>query len=102
MINQFFLTIQFSMSFVCSQFNGQTVLFNQYSRTLSGATTPGQSRPGNNGNEEVLHIPQSFNITGKSPSDCLVSYPGPSLGSSYSSVEITSVYSTAPANWVKF
>ena len=25
-------------------------------RTLLGATTPGQSGPGNDGNEEVLHI----------------------------------------------
>ena len=28
-------------------------------KTLSGATTPGQSGPGSNGNEEVLYIPQS-------------------------------------------
>ena len=26
-------------------------------RTLSGATILGQSEPGSNGNEEVLHIP---------------------------------------------
>ena len=43
-------------------------------RTLSGATTPGQSGRGNDGNEGVLRIPQSSNITGISPSDCLVSY----------------------------
>ena len=49
-------------------------------RTLSGTTTPGQSGPGSNGNEGVLHIPQSFSITGTSPSDCLVSYPGHLLG----------------------
>ena len=49
-------------------------------RTLSGATTPGQSGPGSNGNEGVLHIPQSSSIAGTSPSDCLVSYPGHSLG----------------------
>ena len=47
-------------------------------RALSGATTPGQSGPGS--------------ITGTSPSDCLVSYPGDSL-------EVQSVYSTAPTNW---
>ena len=29
-------------------------------RTLSGATTPGQSSPGSNGNEGALHIPQRF------------------------------------------
>ena len=45
-------------------------------RTLSGATTPGQSEPGSNGNKGVLHIPQSSSITGNSPSDCLVSYLG--------------------------
>ena len=52
---------------------------------LSVATIPGQNGPGSNGNEEVLHIPQSSSITGTSPSDCLVSYPGHSLwGRSYS------------------
>ena len=43
---------------------------------LSGVTIPGQSRPGSNGNGEVLHIPQSSSITGTSLSDCLVSYLG--------------------------
>ena len=42
-------------------------------KTLSGATTPGQSEPGSNSNKGVLRIPQSSNITGASPSDCLVS-----------------------------
>ena len=41
--------------------------------TLSDATTPGQSEPGNNSNEEGLCIPESSNITGESPSDCLES-----------------------------
>ena len=49
-------------------------------RALSGATIPGQSGSGSNGNEGVLRIPQSPNITGTSPSDCLVSYPGLSCG----------------------
>ena len=70
-------------------------------RALSGATTPGQSGPGSDGNERILHIPQSSCITGTSPSDCLVSYPGHSLGESYPSVEVQSMYSTAPANWAK-
>ena len=48
--------------------------------TLSGATTPGQSGLGSNGNEGVLCVPQSSIITGTSPLDCLVSYPGHSLG----------------------
>ena len=38
-------------------------------RTLSGATTLGQSGPGNNSNEGIHHIPQSYGITGASPSD---------------------------------
>ena len=40
---------------------------------LSGATTSGQTGPGSDGNEGVLHIPQSSNTAGTSPSDCLVS-----------------------------
>ena len=59
----------------------------------------GQSGPGSDGNEGVLRIPQSSSIAGTSPSDCLVSYPGHSLGSSYPSAEVQSVYSTAPADW---
>ena len=67
--------------------------------TLSVATTPGQSWLGNNGNEGVLRIPQSFNITGASLSDCLVSYPGHLLEESYPSAEKQSEYSTVPADW---
>ena len=48
-------------------------------RTLSGATTPGQSEPWSNGNKEGLHIPQSSYMTGTSPSDCLMPCPGHSL-----------------------
>ena len=48
-------------------------------KTLSGATTPGQSESGSNGNEGVLCIPQSSSITEDSPSDCLMSYRGHSL-----------------------
>ena len=44
-------------------------------RTLSGATTSGQS-----GSEGVHRIPQSSSITGTSLSVCLVSYPGHSFG----------------------
>ena len=43
---------------------------------LSGATTPGQSRPESDGNDRVLRIPQSSSITGASPSNFFVSYPG--------------------------
>ena len=62
-------------------------------RTLLGATTPGQSDPGNNGNERILCIPQISSITEASLSDCL----GHSLRQSYPFAEIQSVYSTTPA-----
>ena len=66
-------------------------------RTLSGATTPDQSGPGSDGNEGVLCIPQISSIIGASTPDRLVSYDGHSLGSvSYPSVEMQSVYSSAP------
>ena len=45
-------------------------------RTLSGATTSGQSGPESNGNEGILQIPQISSITVVSPSDSIVSYPG--------------------------
>ena len=68
-----FQSIQFSIS---AQFSSILTI----DGTLSGATTPGQSGSGIDGNEGVLHIPQSSSITGTSPSDCLVSYPGHTLG----------------------
>ena len=48
-------------------------------RTLSGATTLGQSGPESNGNEGVLCIPQSSSITGASQLDVLMSDPEHSL-----------------------
>ena len=44
--------------------------------TLPGVIASGQSGPGSNGNEGVHHTLQSSSITGTSPSDCLVLYPG--------------------------
>ena len=67
-------------------------------RTLSSATTPGQSGPGNNGNEGVLLIPQS-SMTGASLSDCIMSYPAHLFGGFYPSAEMQSVYSTTLPNW---
>ena len=64
-------------------------------RTLSPATTPGQSEPGSYSNEGILCIPQRSSITGASPSACLVSYTRNSLGESYPSAEMQSVDSTA-------
>ena len=70
-------------------------------KTLLAATTPGQMGPKSDGNEEVLCIPQSSSITGASPSDFLVSYPGHSLAGSYYSAEIQSVYSTVLIDWAE-
>ena len=68
--------------------------------TLSGATTPGQSGPGCDGNKRVLRIPQSSSTAGTSQSDCLMSYQDTRWSvESYPSAEVQSVYSTAPADW---
>ena len=56
--------------------------------TQSGATTPGPRGSGNDSNKGVLCIPKSSRYTKTSQSDCLVSYPGLSLGESYSSAEM--------------
>ena len=71
-----FQIIQFSIHEVPFQ----TIQFSIIDRTLPGATTPGQGGPGINGNEGVLHIPQSSSITGTSPLNYLVSYLGHSSG----------------------
>ena len=89
-----FETIQFS---IITQFSSIWLI----DRILSNATTPGQSGPGSDGNKRVIYIPQSSNITEASPSDCLVSYQGYTLGESYPSVEKQSVYSAATADWAK-
>ena len=67
-------------------------------RTLSGATTPGLIGPGSYGNDGVFGILQSTSITGASPSDCLISFSGHSLGESYLSAEILLAFSTASAD----
>ena len=76
-----FLTILFSMSrqfiYICS-----------INRALSGATTPSQRGPWNDGNKAVLCILQRSLFIGESPSYCLVSYPVHSLGKSYPTTEI--------------
>ena len=68
-----FQTIQFCIS---TQFS----FIWPIDRTLSGATTLGQSAPGSNGNKGLLHIPQSSSITGASSSDCLVSHTRTLIG----------------------
>ena len=100
-------TIQ-NYSFIYTQFNGFK-LSKQLSSsiwpiegTLTGIITPGQSGPGSNSNERVLHIPQNSK-TEASPSNGLMSYPEHSLllvvvVESYLSSEVQLVYSTVPAN----
>ena len=71
--------------------------------TLSGATTPGQSRPGSNGNEDIVHISQSSSITVALLSDSLILFAGHSLVRwSYPSAEMQTVYSTVQANWASY
>ena len=68
-------------------------------KTLSADTTPGQSGPESDGNEGVLRVPQSPSIAEASPSDCLVSPSGHSLGESYPFAEMQLEHSTASADW---
>ena len=79
-----FQTIQFSIEkqFHFKWFSLAWVQFSSIwpiDRTLSGATTLGHSGPGSDGIKWVLCIPQSSSITGVSPSDCSVLYPGHSF-----------------------
>ena len=65
-------------------------MIKHFNGTLRGTTTLGQCRPGSNGTEEVVHIPQSSK-TKTSASVGLVPYPEFSLGwGSYLSVEMLS------------
>ena len=64
-------------------------------RTLSGATTLGQSGPGSDGNKEVFHIPQCSSITEGLSSVSLVSDPEHLFGEFYPSAKMKSVYSAA-------
>ena len=63
---------------------------------LSDAITLGQTGPGSDGNEEVLHIPQSSSFT-LNLTIRLLSFISRTLlgGVSYLSTEMQSVYSTA-------
>ena len=65
-------------------------------RSLLGTTTMGQSGPGSNGNKGVLFIPQSSSITGASPLDCLVSYPGDTRWGSLTPLQRCSQYILQP------
>ena len=67
-------------------------------KTLSVATTPGQSGLRSDDNKNIFHIPQSSSIIEALPSDFLVSYPEHSLDG-YPSAEMQSLYSTVQADW---
>ena len=69
-------------------------------KTLSAAPTLGQSGPGSNGNEEVLHIIRIFKA-GTSPWFNIISRTLVVRG--LPPAEMQSVYSTVPADWaIKF
>ena len=70
------LTIQLIIDHY-TQLNDQTVIFLiiQFSTSHLFALL-GESEPGSNSNEGLHQMPQSSSITGASPSDCLMSYPG--------------------------
>ena len=63
-----FQTIQFIISHLFAHSLNVKVFFRPIDRTLSSATTPGQSGPHSNGNEGESCIPQSNGITRVSPS----------------------------------
>ena len=65
--------------YLCLRHDMMMMMMKPIDRTQSGATTPNQSGPGTDSNEEVLCIPQCSSINGNSPSDCLLPYPGHSL-----------------------
>ena len=66
-----------NVQFKCKYGLAKTFLFQAIQFSIS---MPGQSEPGSDGKKGVLCIPQSSSITGTSTPDCLVSYPGHSLG----------------------
>ena len=69
--------------------------------TLPGTTTPVQSRPGNDDDEEVLRIIQSSSFTEALQPDCLESHTGHTFREPYPPAEIQLVYSAALVDWVR-
>ena len=83
---QFTQTIQFSISMLL-------VLFNPY-------IGPYQVLPLRPRVDLWAMAMKGYSVFPKTPAlDYLVSYPGHSLGGSYPSAEVESVYSTAPVDW---
>ena len=86
------------------QFNNQKqLLLKQFclglvhiDRTLSGATTPGQSELNSDGNIGLLRTHQRSSISEASPPDCSVS-----LVRGVLPLWWDIVYSTAPPDWAK-
>ena len=74
-----FQTIQFSISMQL-KYQNSSILSNLVLHKYTVWFYSTHSGPGSDDNEGVVHIPQSSIITGTSPSDCLASYPGHSLG----------------------
>ena len=104
-LSSFLYTVKWFQVLVYNGYNLKSVicLYTVYSikpidRTLSRATTPGQSGSGSNGNEGVLFIPQISKV-GALQSDGLMSYLGHSLRGGYPSAEMQSAYSRAPGDW---
>ena len=79
-------------------YNGSTLPIR---KTILGATTPGQSGSESDSNEGVLNIPQGSSITGTSPPDCLMSYPGNSLGGDLIPRKRCNRF-IAPADWALY
>ena len=67
--------------------------------TQTNTICQGQHELGSNGNEEVLHIPQSSRLEPHPQMQFSVIYRTLLVGMSYSSAELQLVYSTAPAEW---
>ena len=59
-MSKYFYFEQFRLELINKQFSSIWPI----DRTLSGATTSGQSEPGSDDNEEVPHIPPKSSITG--------------------------------------
>ena len=72
--------LMINISYFLHTVKGSNFSIRHIDRTLSGNTTLGQSGPRSDGNKKVLRVLQSSSITGTSASDCLMLYPGYSMG----------------------
>ena len=96
-----FLTIQSNISHLFPQSLNINSFIYCNDKTQSGATTPGQSGSGSDGNEGVLHISQRSQ-TGASPSGSLETYLGNSLGGCLTPLQRCSqCILQPPADWAR-